>query len=253
MIQSVKIGNMMKGIILSAILFSTGCGIAPISVRYTPTGSNQRIVINTPVKLQVEDSRDKKVFFRTVLGDNDDQGKNGVLRLITPPIDVFQEGFTQALQSAGYSLKENADVVYEVRIKRFLANDPQESPHFLESDIVLDVLVKRSEKVLARKTIFERDTEKMTFGQVWQYVIPPLLNRSLSRAIENAVQDNDLIAALGANRAIAGNASYQQVVSSPKPDYVSPAKSLTDSTGKIGLSGTRHETAAKASSCTAPR
>lgn len=241
--------NIIIAIIVLVIIFITGCGIAPVSVGYTPTGTGQRIVTGAPiVKLEVTDAREKKIFFRTVLGDNDDEGKNGILRLARSPKEVFEDGFTEALQSAGYSLRENAEFVYEVRIKRFLANDPQKSPHFLESDIVLEVMVKRSEKVLARKTIFERDSEKMTFGQVWQYAIPPLLNRSLSRVIENAVQDNDIIAALGANRAIAGNASYQQDVSSPKPEYVSPATSLTDSTEKVGLSGTRHETAVKVSS-----
>ena len=182
---------------MSAIVCITGCGIAPVSVRYKSTGFNERIVAGAPkVKLQVEDAREKKDLFRTVLGENDDEGKNGILRLITPPKEVFKEGFTQALQLAGYSLREDAELVYEVRIKRFLVIDRENSFGDLDSDIMLEVLIKRSEKVLAGKTIFERDTEKMTFFQVWQDVIPPLLNRSLSNAIEKAIQDRDLIAAL---------------------------------------------------------
>ena len=197
MIRFAKSRNMIIGFVISAIVCITGCGIAPISVRYTPTDSNPRIVSDAPiVKLQVEDAREKKVFFRTILGENDDEGKNGILRLITPPKEVFKEGFTQALQLAGYSLREDAELVYEVRIKRFLVIDRENSFGDLDSDIMLEVLIKRSEKVLAGKTIFERDTEKMTFFQVWQDVIPPLLNRSLSNAIEKAIQDRDLIAAL---------------------------------------------------------
>jgi tetratricopeptide (TPR) repeat protein len=216
--------NMITEIVLSAVVFISGCGIAPVSVKYTSATSARSIVVGAPeVRLHVEDAREKKVFFRTILGENDDEGKKGMLRLITPPEKVFEEGFTQALQSAGYQVREDADVLYEVRIKRFLADDPQKSPHYLESDIVLEVLIKRYDQVLARKTIFERDTEKMTFGQAWQHVIPRLLNRSLSQAIEKAVEDKDLIAALGAGRTIVAKTPDKKATALTRQQYAPPA------------------------------
>lgn len=184
-------------LLLIAVLYLTGCGIIAVDVRYTPSGSQHYIALGTPkVNLKVKDTREKKVFLRTVLGDNFDNGENGMLRLLRPPEEVFEEGFIEALQAAGCQLREDTDIVYEVDIKRFLAIDMQKSPNFLDSDIMLDILVKRSEEVLARKTIFERDTEKEFFGQAWQDTVPPLLTRSLSRAIEKAAWDPNIIAAL---------------------------------------------------------
>lgn len=249
MIRFTKSKNIIMGVVLLVIVFTTGCGIAPISVRYTPTGAGQRIVTGAPkVKLQIEDVREKKVFFRTILGDNDDEGKNGILRLTRSPKEVFEEGFTEALQLAGCQVREDAEIVYEVRIKRFLAISRENAINLLDSDIMLEVLIKRSEELLARKTIFERDTEKQAFGQVWQHVIPPLLSRSLSRAIEKAIQDKDLIAALGANRAVAAKTPDQQVTALPRQKYTLPRKLLRDFTRKVRSSETKQQTASKTTS-----
>jgi hypothetical protein len=193
--------NIMKTllvVLLPIAVFSlTGCGLIPIDVRYTPSGAQHYVAQGTPkVNLKVKDTREKKVFFRTVLGDNFDNGENGIYHLLRPPVEVFEEGFVEALQSAGCQLREDTDIVYEVDIKRFLAIDMQKSPNFLDSDIMLDVFIKRSDEVFIRKTIFERDSEKEVFGQVWQDIIPPLLTRSLSRAIEKAAWDPNIIAAL---------------------------------------------------------
>ncbi|RKY10157.1 MAG: hypothetical protein DRP65_07005 [Planctomycetota bacterium] len=180
---------------LLVFLFAGGCGIAPVSLRYAPTGNVRRITTSFPkVNLQVKDDREKKVFFRTILGENDDAGKNGVLRLITPPKKVFEEGFTQALQSAGYQVRNYAEIVYEVHIKRFLAIDRESTVGDLDSDIMFEVLIKKAGKLQAKKTFFQNDSVKQK--GVWQHAIPPFLNNSLSHAIEKAVVDPMLTAAV---------------------------------------------------------
>lgn len=215
----------------TVVLALTGCGIAAIDVRYTPSGAHHYAASGNPkVDLQIKDTREKKVFFRTVLGDNADSGENGVLRLVRPPSEVFEEGFIEALQAAGCQLREDTDIVYEVEIKRFLAIDMQKSPHFLDSDIVLEVLVKRSEEVLAKKTIFERDTEKQVFGQVWQDTVPPLMTRSLSHAIEEAAWDPDIIAAIEQANGLdttAGDVIARKQVAPPKPLPIPPSTPTT--------------------------
>ena len=197
MIRFTQSKNMIMGIVMLVIVSTTGCGIVPIDVRYVPSGNKKSVAISHPkVNLQIKDAREKKVFFRTVLGDNGDNGENGILKLTRTPNEVFNEGFTEALQVAGCQVRKDTDIVYEVGIQRFLAIDMQKSPHFLDSDIMLEILVKHSEQVLARKIIFERDTEKQVFGQVWQDTVPPLLSRSLSHAIEKAVWEPSIIAAI---------------------------------------------------------
>jgi uncharacterized lipoprotein YajG len=175
----------------------SGCGIAPISLRYNPTG-NYRVATTSSVKvaLQIQDLREKKIFFRTILGDNDDEGKNGVLRLQRCPREIFEEGFTEALQKAGCQVLTGSPVVMNVEIKRFLAIDRENNTNTIKSDIVLDVSVKHQDKILVRKTIWETDTRKEGFGQVWQDVVPPILNDSLSRAIEKTVWDPDVLLAI---------------------------------------------------------
>ncbi|HIJ70581.1 MAG TPA: hypothetical protein HPP87_04360 [Planctomycetes bacterium] len=182
-------------IFLLMTLVSAGCGIAPITLRYIPTGNIHLSTKSAPkVYLLVKDDREKKVFFRTILGENDDEGKNGVLRLITPPKEVFEEGFTQAFQLSGYQVTNSAEIVYEVHIKRFLAIDRENSVGDLDSDIMFEVLIKKSGKLQAKKTFFQKDTVKQK--GVWQHAIPPFLNKSLSLAIEKAVGDPILAAAV---------------------------------------------------------
>jgi hypothetical protein len=230
-------------------LLLTGCGIVAIDVRYTPSGARHYAISGSPkVNLQVKDMRNKKVFFRTVLGDNPDSGESGVLRLTRPPVETFEEGFIETLQAAGCQVREDTDIIYEVVIKRFLAIDMQESPNFLDSDIMLEVFVKRSDVVFASKAIFEKDKEKQVFGQVWQDTVPPLLTRSLSRAIEQTAWDPDIIAAIEqANGCATTTADIlaRKQLAPPKPPIRSPTlsrsaptatKSSTTSVGRSSKS-----------------
>ncbi|HUS73859.1 MAG TPA: YajG family lipoprotein [Sedimentisphaerales bacterium] len=216
-------------LLVAFVLLLTGCGIVAIDVSYTPSGAHPYAMNGSPkVNLQVKDVREKKVFFRTVLGDNPDSGKIGVLRLARPPAETFEEGFIETLQAAGCQVREDTDIIYEVEIKRFLAIDMQKSPHFLDSDIMLEVVVKRSEVLFAKKTIFEKDKEKQVFGQVWQDTVPPLLTRSLSRAIEQAAWDPDIIAAIEQANDLATTAAdvlTRKQLAPPKPPMRSPTLS----------------------------
>jgi len=184
-------------LLLLFYLFLTGCGMVPISAQYKRYRIIRPVYTSKPrVNLQVSDIREKKVFFRTALGDTTDSGGGGVLRLSRKPREIFEEGFTEALQSAGCELRSDADIIYEVGIKRFLAMDESGTSNFIRSDIVLDVRIKQKDGVLAQKTIFVKDKEHQGFMQVWQDVVPPLLSRSVTDAIESAVLDPELIAAI---------------------------------------------------------
>ena|GEM_PF-5717527 len=178
-------------------LVANGCGMVPISARYVPTGRVRPIVRgDAKLKLEVADVREKKVFFRTALGDTEDRGGGALLRLERPTVEIYDEGFTEALQAAGCRLGDDGQFSYSVGIKRFLATDKQVEKGVIETDIVLEVQVQRSGKVLASKMIFERDEDKMGFMKVWQDILPDLMSRSLSSAIESAVLDPELIATL---------------------------------------------------------
>ena len=185
-------------VILTAVsLLQTGCGMVAISPGYTPTGTLEPVFAGKArVNLQVTDVREKKVFFRTNLGDTPDTGKGALLRLRRAPREIFEEGFTEALQLIGCQVRRDAGITYDVRIERFLAVDREDTWSLVKSDIILEIAIKRREEVLASKTIFERDSEKIHFAQAWQHVVPPLLNRSLSRAIETAVGDPELLGEL---------------------------------------------------------
>ncbi len=187
-------------------LVANGCGMVSISARYVPTGRVRPIVRgDAKLKLQVADVREKKVFFRTALGDTEDRGGGALLRLERPTVEIFDEGFTEALQAAGCRLGEDGQFSYSVGIKRFLATDKQVEKGVIETDILLEIEIQSSGSVLANKSIFERDAEKIGFVQAWQDVLPDLLSRSLSRAIESAVLDPELIATIERAGGLAGN------------------------------------------------
>lgn len=184
-------------LLAGALVVLSGCGMIAIPAGYTPTAEVQPVVKGNPkVALKVTDVREKKVFFRTALGDTPDGGKGALYRLERPLLQIFEEGFTQALQAAGCQVRGDADIVYAVGIKRFLAVDREDPGSLIKTDIVLDVQVVRSGDILAKKTVFETDEQKQGFFQAWQHILPELLSRSLSRAIESAVFDPELIAAI---------------------------------------------------------
>jgi hypothetical protein len=185
-------------LLYSTMLFLiSGCGIASINLRYNPSGSNRLVATTSPkVLLQVQDIREKKIFFRTVLGDNYDDGKNGILRLQRSPSEIFEEGFTEALQEIGYQVFPDSPVILYIDIRRFLAIDRENNSDTIKSDILLGVTVIHKGKILVKKTIWETDTRKQGFGQAWQYVIPPIMDDSLSRAIEKTVRDPDILLAI---------------------------------------------------------
>ena len=192
-----KIINIPIFSILLIFSFLYGCGIAPISVKYSPTDLRGHIMTGSPnVKLEVKDGREKKIFFRTALGENDDLGKTGMLSLIRPPRKIFIEGFTEALQTAGCQIFPDSSVHFDIVIKCFMAIDRENNSDTIKSDIVFDVSVNHRGRTLAHKTIFESDTRKQGLGQAWQFVVPPILNDSVSLAIEKAVWDPDIILAI---------------------------------------------------------
>lgn len=179
------------------VVLVSGCGIAALDLRYTRTGTHQLVTTAGPkVTLDIEDAREKKVFFRTALGENDDAGKHGVLRLRRSPTAVLRDGFTEALQIAGCQVIPGSPGVLNVRIVRFLAIDRENNTNTIRSDIALDVSVVHAGAVVARKSIFETDTGKSGVFKAWQESIPPILNGSLSRAIEKAVWDPDILLAI---------------------------------------------------------
>jgi len=179
------------------LVFLSGCGIATVDLQYTPIGTHQLVTTANPkVMLQIQDDREKKVFFRTALGENDDEGKSGVLRLRRSPGNILREGFTDALQTAGCQVFPDSSVVFDVRIRRFLAIDRENNTNTIKSDIALDVSVMHQGSVLARKSIFETKTEKNNLFKAWQDSVPTILNDSLSRAIEKAVWDPEILLAI---------------------------------------------------------
>jgi len=183
------------GVGLSVLM--CGCGIARVDLRYASTGAHQLVTTAAPqVKLVIQDAREKKVFFRTALGENDDAGRHGMLRLRRSLTGVLQDGFTEALQVAGYQVVPGSSAVLDVQIKRFLAIDRESNTNTMKSDIALDVSVVHAGAVLARKAVFEASTEKSGLFKAWQDEVPPILNESLSRAIEKAVWDPDILLAI---------------------------------------------------------
>lgn len=189
--------SLLTLVAVGCVVLLSGCGIAAVDLRYTPTGTHQLVTTAAPkVTLDIQDAREKKIFFRTALGETDDAGKHGMLRLRRSPTEVLRDGFTEALQSAGCQVIPGSPGVLNVRIVRFLAIDRENNTNTIKSDIALDVSVVQAGSVVARKSIFETDSGKSGVFKAWQDSVPPILNGSLSRAIEKAVWDPDILLAI---------------------------------------------------------
>jgi outer membrane protein assembly factor BamD (BamD/ComL family) len=179
-----------KKVIWLMILVVNGCGTIPITSRYQSSGSlDSRMRWNPPISLRIRDVREKKVFYRSVLGEGADSGQGSLLKLTNSPEEIFEVGFSKALQDYGYILQNDAQLIYEVAVKRFMVIQNDSSTGF-DTDIILEVTIQKKGEILANKTIFQRDTDKLPFGKPMQYVIAPLINRSVSQAIEKTVQDD---------------------------------------------------------------
>jgi hypothetical protein len=193
MMWDVRRFALAAGIVFGAICTS-GCGMVGISLKYTPSGALRDVAQDgTKATVDIRDERGKKVFFKTALGNTTDTGSSGLLKLNTPPCDVFKEGFIDALQQTGVEMRGDTGVVYEAVIKRFLAIDATST---MQSDIYLEVAVRKGPEVYFSKSVFERSEAKPKFWQVWQDSVPAILNPSLSAAIEDGVWDADVIAAI---------------------------------------------------------
>lgn len=211
--------------ILFAVIILTvyGCGMVPISVKYHPSGALQKQVQGYPqVSLQVNDARTKKVFFRNALGEGKDSGEGSVLKLTDSPVDTVYRGFSEALQRAGYALLDNAPIVYEVEIKKFLVVQNQFSTGY-DTDIILDVIIKKDGEILAKKSFFQQDTSESSPFTPMQNVIPKLFNHSVSQAIDNAAQDDYLTGAIGGTsitKKLAEPTYTQTTLTTPSADSV---------------------------------
>ena len=185
-------------LVLPGLVFG-GCGGVPISLKYSPASYVPcKIEGNPKTQLEIRDIREEKIFFRSVLGDGTDAGEGSIFKLARSPSEILKNGFTRAMQTCGYDLRREAPIIYEVGIKRFLAIQKQDdiTQRSYMTDIILDISIKKDGQIIAREVIYEEAEDTMGLLESMGDVVPRILSKSLSQAIESALSNKDLITAI---------------------------------------------------------
>ena len=187
---------------LTLLLFS-GCGMITIPLRYESTGQPQaQVGRGLQVRLEVTDTRAKKILFRDSMGEGTEAGMGSLFRLPEPTAAVLERTLMQTLQACGYEVREDADMVCAVNIERFMVLvSNSHSPIGYCTDVALDVRVRRGQEELARKVVFEQQKDNASPFVPMQSMIEPLLIRSFSRAAERVAGATEL--AEGVRRGLA--------------------------------------------------
>lgn len=150
-----------------------------------------------PIQLVVHDDRSEKVFHQHLFGTTRDQGGAGLFQLGHSAQQVFEQGFTQALQDNGYTLNKHAPTTYDVAIERFIVIEAEREMHGpknpLVGEVALTVTITRHGQRTASKKITAQDTGEYDFTSD---SLDRVLTWTLSQAIDQALHDPVLIAAL---------------------------------------------------------
>jgi hypothetical protein len=234
-------------VIVTAALLS-GCATGRVTLQsgYRPSRNLTTEVRNAdPVKLEVVDGRTDKVLERwTDAFGNTHVNKEDAPQTPTfaggSPRDMLEAGFRQALAATGCEISDTAQLLYQVTLKDFgwtggmqrvglgwwLTPFPsQPKPLPLTTTVAFDVVIKRAGRVAITREFSESVTKE-------GLAVPELLasaqrglSDALTKAVEKAVEDPALVAAIE-RRSPAAEPVVAQQQTPPAPERTQTEKAV---------------------------
>lgn len=205
-----KEGNGMAQIIsystLIATLFvMTGCGqnCNPTYLSNSAVFKNIEKVNGLPIRIKTEDSReiDEKYFLK--LGfityhetDSKDFNEYQTVKLARPSKEIVQSAFDEGFKRCGFTLNDNAYVVANITLKKFLCTISGSKDN--EAVIEFDLSLKENDTIIYHKSISE--TYRQKFNAFRQNEdAEPLLSKCLTMAIDNTLASPEFTNQIAAN------------------------------------------------------
>jgi len=195
----------MKNIVelarFSLTLLWTFC-IAGCTTVYKPTYTTTDIFYEdlreTPIKLRVHDDRSEseKVFYKDYPISISENSKSGI-QLEPSSREIIEQSLIKAMDTSGYLLSEDAPTVMDVAVKEFIWCFNHYAIIFGQSftaDIKLEVIVKKSDRILIKKTIAETVEREPPISHLGQE--ESMLSECLTKAVEKLISDHNIIAAI---------------------------------------------------------
>jgi S1-C subfamily serine protease len=173
-----------------------------------------------PVKLRVNDSRKEKIFIRHPFNTNisESGGNYGFHHYELPSSsrEIVEQALIQAMQDYGCVLSEDAPITIDVTLRKFLYfENNQKEGHIFTADIQLDVIVKKSNQLFAKKRISTKIDKKFDLFRFHEQP-ESTLSLCLSNVVENVASDLEITN--GIKRA------YGKRIVAKTPPEISPPK-----------------------------
>jgi len=186
------------------LLFS-GCGVQNVNPYYQPSGNIiSQDVNDILVEVQVDDLRsmNERIFLRyNLLGGHTDyieQKLTSYVRMRTSSREIVEKALKRGLYDAGYTVSQEASVVFKVTLWKFLAVSPNtwdSKPDIVTGEIELWLEVNRAGRNFLRKHITEHSQQP--FNGLHQYRVPQeVLSLCLTKSIEMIVSDVEVAQAV---------------------------------------------------------
>ena len=185
-------------LVLAGLCVCTGC-VPALTSRYEATESAAvGIGEGQKIRLEVIDTRSAKKKKR--LGTTDDVYHQPIT-WDRPAEEVVEDAFQQALSRAGYFLNDDARVTYRVGIHDVTVSAGWGFDSDVHAAISFDIEIINDQIRLGRKRIGDsKSMRNIAIGKGPRAKTMACLSLVLSRAVDNAVGDQDLIALLTAHR-----------------------------------------------------
>lgn len=175
----------------------TGCTTV-YKPTYTPTDIFYEDLRETPIKLRVHDDRNEseKVFYKDYPIAISENSKSGI-KLEPSSREIIEQSLIKAMDTSGYLLSDDAPTVMDVAVKEFIWCFNHYAIIFGQSftaDIKLEVIVKKNDRILIKKTIAETVERKPPISHLGQE--ESMLSECLTKAVEKLISDHNIIAAI---------------------------------------------------------
>jgi len=177
-------------------------------LQYQPSG-RLSVQIATPAKVRVNvlDGRTEKILAerpRVIVGGwatpklrVPEQGQ--FLSLRRPSRQIVEEGIRDGLRSLGVQISDESPVVYQVDIRKVFTQLPLNSTDHrqIAAEVAFEVSIRKDGRTITSRQVSETQSKRIS-GSIFPSnpAIPQLLNGCLNQAIEKAIQDSQLVAAI---------------------------------------------------------
>ena len=188
-------------ILLSAFVFVlSGCARVNVSPKYVPSGnlSYDNLMREMPINLKVQDQRKEKIFIHYFFGTKiPDSGGNYGFRgwkMGISPSEATALALKDAMESYGYTLMSEANIVVDATLRKFLYFLKQQNPNVFTAAIELDAVVHDPNNRIFAKKFFSETIDEQHFI-FWDYDREPgnMLELCLSNIVEKVASDIDIM------------------------------------------------------------